>query len=586
MLPAYLLIAAMAAAQPFFPVSEVRPGMRGEGRTVFEGNRIEAFQAEILGVLENIGPRQSLVLARLSGGALDRTGLLQGMSGSPVYVDGRLLGAVAMSFPFSKEPVAGIRPIEEMLRPETAVTVAGLPARATLHAHAVTAGFAPRGSFESAGTRLQDIATPLSFGGFTQRTIEQFAGQLRRIGLEPLQGVSSGGELGAAMAARELVQPGAMISVQLLSGDMNVGADGTVTHVEGDRVYAFGHRFLAVGETELPFARAEVITLLPSLSTSFKISAAREWAGVITRDTSAAVSGHVGRQATLVPVTISVEGPAGAPGSGGRMVYRMQMVRDRFLSPLLLQMATFSAIDATERMLGAGSLTLSGRLAFEGGAEPVRLDNMYAGEGNVPMQASLGAAVPLAYVLQSGFEGLRLSGVELNLRTFNEKRLWRIDQAWPSRRTARPGEALELTVVLTGDNGVERVHRTNYTVPPGAPSGTLNFTVTDGPAANLSDVQHLVHGPARSAGQVVSLVNSLRSSTAVYVRVWRPEPGFEIQGRSLPKPPSSVSLVLSRSQTAVGGAAASQVSRIAELSIAAGEAVVTGTRTFQVEVKE
>src|SRR5258707_69099 len=186
------------------------------------------------------------------------------------------------------------------------------------------------------------------------------------------------------------------------------GADGTWTAIDGRLIYAFGHRFLSMGDTELPFARASVITVLSSLASSFKISTAREWMGAITQDRSTAISGELGRQATAIPVSISVAGARGAAN------YHMRMVSDRVLTPFLLQMALYSTLDSTERTLGWGSFTVRGQVEFQGGGvAPLRLDNAYSGDFNVPLQASLGVAAPLAYALGSGFDALKAKNIEL-----------------------------------------------------------------------------------------------------------------------------------------------------------------------------
>src|SRR5258706_4968508 len=206
-----LLVCALAGlatgATSFFPLQDVKAGMRGIGKTVFSGDRIEDFQVEILGVLENIAPKQSLILARVSGGPIGTTNVMQGMSGSPVYIDGKLVGALAMAFPFSKEPIAGIRPIADMLNaPDKAAP------RATIRLNDtdVLAALPRRGEALFGGSRMMDIATPVSFGGFTREAIERFAPQLRALGLEPLQGVSSGGRIPTAMGPRSALKPGSM----------------------------------------------------------------------------------------------------------------------------------------------------------------------------------------------------------------------------------------------------------------------------------------------------------------------------------------------------------------------------------------
>jgi hypothetical protein len=215
---------------------------------------------------------------------------------------------------------------------------------------------------------------PLSFGGFTRSTLETFAPQLRALGLEPRQAVSSAGKLDAAMGNPADLKPGSMISVQLLSGDYNVGADGTVTYIDGNRVYAFGHRFLDVGATSLPFARSDVIALLPNTNTSFKLSAAREWMGSIGYDGNTGIAGEFGKRAATVPVSVAVT------REGKRIdTYQMQMVNDPLLSPLLVQMAVLSAIDATERTVGAATLRISGEMQFQNAPAPVKIDNIFPG---------------------------------------------------------------------------------------------------------------------------------------------------------------------------------------------------------------
>src|SRR5579871_3545624 len=362
----FLLAAALHAQTAFFPLKDIKPGLRGIGKTVFSGNKIEEFQVEVLGVLENIGPKQNLILARLSGGPLGETGVLQGMSGSPVYIDGKLAGAVALAFPFAKDAVTGIRPIEEMVRvtdagrypPVTQVARNEASLGAMLAAKDLTRLLPERQGLAAGNAKLLDIATPVSFAGFTRGTLDQFAPQLRVLGLEPTQGLSAGGSSSTHMGDPAALKPGSMISVQLMTGDLSIGADGTVTYIDGNRIYAFGHRFLAVGSTALPFTRSEVLTLLPNLNTSFKLSTAKEWMGTIYQDRDTAVAGELGKRAALVPVSISIS-------RAGRQVesYRMQMVKDTLLSPLLLQMAVFSAIDATERSVGAASMTVSGELS-------------------------------------------------------------------------------------------------------------------------------------------------------------------------------------------------------------------------------
>jgi hypothetical protein len=558
-------------AQPaLMPLAEVKASQKGTGRTVFRGFQVESFNVEILGVLENIGPRQSLILARLSGPPLETTGVIQGMSGSPVYIDGRLVGAVAMAFPFSKEPIAGIRPIEEMLRVDPAP-----PNR--IAANLLGAPASAPGRPEPA--RLVEIATPVSFGGFTTGAIEHFSPQLRALGLEPRQALSGGGRPDSVIPAPP-IEPGAMISVQLVSGDLSVGADGTVTHIDGKRIYAFGHRLLAAGDVEMPFARSEVLTLLPNLNSSFKISSARQWLGAIIQDRNAALSGDLGRRASMLPVTLDVSSSVRHTG------YKLEMVRDRFLSPFLLQMAVYSAIDSTERTVGAATLRIQGRIEIDGSETPVKFDNMYASEFGAPAMASLGAAMPLLYAMQSGLSDVKVSSVSMSVVSTEGKKQYYLDRVYPARPTARPGETVELFVSLAGENGVEALRKVLYPVPAGSPLGTLYFTVADGAIANAADSAHWTAGAGRTRAQLISQLNSLRRNNSAWVRVWRADPSYQVQGEDLAAPPPSVAMILARAQGALGSQPLSRSSKLTEMEIPLGDYVVSGSRTVQVEIKE
>ncbi len=582
----FLCTAAFAsAALDIMPLSQVRAGQRGVGRTVFSGDNVEEFQVEILGVLSNTGPKEALILGRLSGGQLEHTGVMQGMSGSPVYIGGKLIGAVAMAFPYAKDPIAGIRPIEEMLRvdampgrraeaPAIALYKKGTGLGLEMGAGALLPVPARRENVES---RLTEVATPMSFSGFTSSAIESFGPAMRGLGLEPRQGLSLGGAPDMRMGDTKKLRPGSMISVQLMTGDMSVGADGTVTAIDGDRVYAFGHRFLSLGPTELPFTRAEVITLLANVNTSFKISTARELMGIISQDRNTGVAGTVGRRAAMLPLDISVVEETKPAGE-----YHMQMVRDRYLSPYLLQMALFSAIDATQRATGASSVTVKGSIQFEGRQETALVNSIYAADGGSNMMAATTTAVSLSYLMQGGFDSLKVARIAFRLETSNAKQGMNVGQVYLSRKEAKAGETVEVMAVLDGENGRQLTRSVQYTIPLGTAAGTLQFTVADGSQTSVADLRQVLSVMPRTPEQMISNVNRLRSADAAYLRVWRAEAAYEVQGEELPDPPPSVAMVLSGAP----GIPKFLNSKLAEMRIDADGNMVTGAKTVQLEVKE
>jgi hypothetical protein len=579
-IPAVLAAAAGLAAQTsFFPLKDVRAGMHGTGRTVFTASKVEEFQVEILGVLDGVGPKQSLILARLSGGPLDHTGVMEGMSGSPVYLEGKLAGAVAMAFPYAKDPIAAIRPIEDMVRPSS--TAAARPAgRVALADADLTHIFAKPVPAMAGDARMVDIATPLSFGGFSRGTLEAFAPQLRQLGLEPRQMVSGGGETAASMGNPADLRPGSMISVLLLAGDYSVGAQGTVTLIEGNRIFAFGHRFLDLGPTALPFARAEVVSLVASNNTSFKLATSKEWMGAIRLDGDTAIAGDLGKLPAMVPVSIAVSRAGRAVDS-----YRMQMVGDPLLSPLLLQMAIYSVIDSTERSVGASSMRISGEIQFQNAPAALRIQNLFSSDTGAAQQVSLSAAIPLAFVMQSGFDAMKLKSVSLAVEAFEQKKEWTIDSVSASHREVRPGDAVRLRVSLAGENGAETARTVDYRVPIGAQAGPLYFTVSDAATANLNDFRQAITANPRNASQVIATANNLHANNKAYVRVWRGDAAFQLEGADLPAPPASVALVLEGTQSNVAGITQVRNSKIASMEIDGGDMVISGVKTIQVDVK-
>jgi len=598
-IPALLfVIAGTTFAQGFFQLKDVRPGQHGIGRTVFHGNRIEEFQVEILGVLENLTPKQSIILAKLSGGPLEETGVMQGMSGSPVYIDGKLLGAVALGFPFSKQPIAGIQPIEQMVAdsesaPQPAVARGGSRVPSHLSGSIFPATLKsdngrsrPLTTVESKFGTLTEMFTPLSLTGFGPRTVQAFAPEFRKLGLDVQEGVSSGSPSSQSLTGT--VQPGSMISVGLLTGDMTISADGTVTYVDGKRVYAFGHRFLDAGSVDLPFARADVVALLPTLNSSFKLSSPREWVGSITSDRSSAIAGEIGRPARTIPLTISVRSRETSTHD-----YHLRVINDRLLTPFITQTALFASMDRTERTLGAGTLRLSGQVRFEGSVPPLTVHDVFISDNALLQQVSVDAVVTLGFALNAGFSNLQIKDLSYTLEAVEQKRQLKVAQVWTSPSQVRPGESIEVSVLLQGENGLELTRTATYQVPASIQTGTLNLTVTDALGLNAPDFAGISQSSFRSADQLITAINNYRSSEAVYLRVWRQQPSFTLAnplpGGEITDPPPSVSLVLSDTSSSPTTSAAQTIARgsqLAEVRMPVDRYVVSGSRTVQVEVKD
>ena len=561
--------------QGFFPLSEVRAGQRATGRTVFSGTDIEDFDVEILGVLRNYaGPKSSIIFGRLEGGPLERTGVMSGMSGSPVYIDGRLAGAVAFMYPFSTEPLAGIRPIEDMIAGFQAES--SLPARAVadpLEQWRVVAGLPrevdaetepPRGR----GARLMEIATPISLTGFSPRTLEVFGPQFERLGLRPLQGSGGGIE---TMPDGPLV-PGSMISVGLIRGDMAFSASGTVTHVDGDRVFAFGHRFLSSGNTDMPMMRAHVVALVPTLSSSFKLTGTGPLIGAISLDREAGITGEVGAEPAMIPCSIVVRQSSGASSS-----YALELVRDPQLTAFLLQVALFSAINVSEPSFGPSTVRVRGGVEFEGGLPRLVLDDIYTGTGGVGQAAALSTAAPLSYLLRTRHAGIRIKSVRLEVEAKQADEYTDLVRGWLSKTQVRPGETVEIRFAAKGPDGAEQMRTVPYTVPVSMPAGAIEATLGDAFTANLQQWRGQQAGrKARDAAATIRFLNRLRGSDRVYVRLWHRKRSLWLHSDQLPAPPASLHAVLSTSAGRASGTLADQSTTLANFTLDGFRGVVRG----------
>ena len=375
------------ARAEFFRVEDLKPGMRGTGRTVFQGTKPEEFQVEILGVMHGISPGASAVLARFSGGPLANTGVFEGMSGSPVFIDGKLLGAVAFAFQFSKDPIGGITPITQMVgafEDSGAVGSGGIRIqvkKSLLWQHLLPPAATDQGGgflqslplgweeqsapVRSSGHSLVPIATPLALGGVPPVTVRTFDAQLRAMGFSLFQG--SGASQGAGASRKPAasdgaaLEPGSNIAIPLVRGDLDASAGGTVTYIEGDKLYAFGHLLFNLGFTELPMHKAYALTVFPSLQSSFKILETAEPVGTIRQDRSSGIYGVLGQKTKMIPMAVQM-----TTSRGAKKELRYEIARDQFLTPFLVNFTVFNSIVASERGLGVSTLRVKGTISIKG----------------------------------------------------------------------------------------------------------------------------------------------------------------------------------------------------------------------------
>lgn len=600
-----LLAAGTPAVGRYMSIDEVKPGMVGVGRTVFQGTTIEDFNVRVIGVLRNTnGPKRDLILAKIDGGPLAKTGVIAGMSGSPVYIDGRLLGAISYSLgQFATEPIAGITPIEEMIAatagPAASEAVRRRPALMAMTAADMAATFeraisrvAPfaassahvsysglPGSYDgSTATALRPIATPLVAGGVDVDAIRPILNLFERAGFIVAPGVT--GTVQQASPDKQEsagpLRPGDPVGVALITGDLSLGATGTVTEVDGNRVYAFGHPFYNVGPAQFPMTRAFVHAVLPSLLTSTKLSSIGEVIGTIQQDRATGVAGTLGAGPRAIAVRIALD-REGRP----RRTFAFAVANDPLLSPLLIYTALFNTFSQHERDYGAATYALRGRAAIRGQA-PVELDDVYVGDQ--PGVAAAAAIVgPVSALLNNDRESVDIESIDLTIEATERPRTATIERVWIDAPVIRAGRTVSLKILLRTWRGEDVLHTIPIPIPLNV-DDPLTLLVTDGPKLAQWEARdgRPVVGPD-SAGTLIRRLNEARHNNRVYVRLLGRHGGAIVGNETLPGLPSSVLSVMEGDRSGGGGTSLQQVTVGAwEIKTSLS---VSGQRTFTLSIE-
>jgi hypothetical protein len=535
------------------PVDKIVAGMKGYGVSdMGDGRGIQRFDVEILGLLKRYAPRQDLILARVSGAGLEKSGIIAGMSGSPIYVEGKLVGALAYGWPFSKEPVCGITPIQSMLDirhapPSPPVPIGGSSGSAP-QTQAFLASFA-QGHF---GERLEELVRPLrapaigevaplplpvSFGGsvapgrFFER-VSQAAGWMA-----VPSGASAAGEAEARPESATL-RPGSAVAAQLLSGDMDLAATGTVTWVEGGSVLAFGHPFLSMGPVSMPMARAEVLTVLPSLFRSFKFAATGPVLGSISQDRSTGILGMFGARAPMVPITVRI-----SSDQVPLQTYHFQAVHNSMLTPILAAIAIDNVVTTLEKR--AGERTLVWKSSIHTTDRDVQWNSVFSGMA-AREEAVTSLALLANYLMANEFRDLTITGIDVEIAHSDRLQNARIVHVEAQKERVRAGEAVPIWVDLVDFRGSARRVVMTLKVPEGTPPGPLTVFVGDGSSATAYDLGLLPSDP-HSLDQVLDFLARIRPPNSLNLLAYRREPGAVVVGESLPAlPPSLVAILRDR----------------------------------------
>jgi hypothetical protein len=534
------------------------------------GTKLDEFSAEVLGVLRGVSPGRDMVLCRLTGCNLDHSGIIQGMSGSPIYIDGKLLGAVAFAWEFAKDPIAGVTPFQQMVEyvrssdrriaaeakdPTNRDAVRAAMAVGSPMIDGLVAEGSPSidpGPLAVTGGSLagmRPIATPLAATGFTPRALALLEEQFRPIGLAPMAGGAASKQVVEEEGGKPLV-PGAPLSVAMVTGDFDLSGIGTVTHVEGDRVYGFGHPMFSLGACEFPLMTGYIHTVYPRASVSMKMGSPLKVVGVLDTDVSTGVAGRLGPKPDMLPVSVRVKtGRYSDPHT-----YHVQMVREPNLLPALVMAVLANAIDTEGNLPEELTARIKATIKLQG-HDPIEVDDTLSGPRYTGPMGPAAMFSPIAsivnIVMRNPMAKVRIEGIDCDIEIAPGRTVATIESVRLASDRLEPGEALKAFVTLKPFKGDRHQVTVTLPLPPDLPEGSYEASLND---MSGSLRRRLRNEPGllepRDLGGLLAVLRlqTLPRRTSLYLHVALPDRGLSVQGQPLPNLPGSVRAVLATSR--------------------------------------
>jgi len=526
------------------PVSQIHPGMRGYALTVFQGTKPESMDVEVLGVLKNMnGPKGDIILVRLHGEKAEYTGVVAGMSGSPVYFDGKLAGALAFRIgEFSKEPIAGVTPIADMLEINAfdKSLAPGPSAATTADSNAATKtsgpGLPADAAIQSFANYLKPIEAPLVFTGFGEEAVKMFAPQFAASGIVPVMGAGSASD----EKQPEPLEAGSAVSAVLVRGDMDIAATCTVTYIDPQRLLACGHPLLQFGSVDLPMTKANVLATLPSPLNAFKIVNTTEAAGAFVQDRHTGIMGLLNKEPEMIPVTLNIHN-----GAASKEIH-YEVLNNPRLSPVAMMATVFNALHGINDYGEETTYRFKGLISVKGYPE-VTLQNVFAPTDSGQPAAFLAALAlgdRFGRIYDNPFDVPAVKSVKLDFDLVKERRQARLESARTDLTEARPGDEITVETVLAPYRGERVVRQIPIRIPTSASKGPLRILVSDGDT--LDRMRRAMPMMARKLdlASTIALLNKEHSNNRVYVSLLEADPEAMVADKVMPALPYSVMNVM------------------------------------------
>lgn len=549
------------------PLKDVNPGMRGTGYTVFEGYQIEPFDVEVINIVHNFRPKRNLIIVKLLGEKVNHTGVVSGMSGSPIYIGDKLMGALAYSLGiFMKEPIAGITPIEEMMeifdredireQELAAVTNRASPFLADNLPFPNSEKFDLFAQFQYLKTaHVQDfrpIEIPVVFSGFDLNVFEKIKDHFQPLNFIPMPG----GKIEPADAeAKQTIKPGSAIAGSIISGDFDISAVGTVTLRDENKILAFGHPFFNNGPVNIPMAEAKVITTLSSLLSSNKYAVATNIIGNIRQDRSTGIMGIIGEIPPMIPVHVRINSPLSPDKT-----FKFKVANDRSsynIVPVFLWMTLINALETSRMGMGDYAIKLSGRIELENAADVI-LDDFYSGAANPNSigsgqdisAAAFDIVMTLSALLLNNFEPAKVNKIDLTFHSQPGRKLAVLEKVYYDKQMIAPGDSLTIIATVRPYQGKAIELKQQIQIPENLPE--KNIIIAIGGRSEIiawetqAGIGRFKPGNLR---ELVDQLNRKRKNTDIIIQLRSVDKGAILHGREHPSLPPSIFQILTDNKT-------------------------------------
>jgi hypothetical protein len=543
----------------YWAVEDIKEGMRGFGKTVMHGADIEKFEVEVLGVQRNSSPGRDIVLVRLSGCRLEQTGVIAGMSGSPIYVDGKLLGAVAYTWPFGKEPIAGVTPFAQMvsfagnLRKDYLADARGAQGTASLpnlriweHDFRSTMfnKSQPALANSNAVLGMSQIKMPLVVSGFSRSSISTLAEALEPLQMTPMIGGAAAGDV--LDAADKPLEPGSPLCVAMVTGDFDISGVGTVTHVEGDRVYGFGHPMFSLGKCEFPLMTGYIHVVHPRQTVSVKMASPLRTVGVIDTDVSTCVAGRIGQRPRMVPMELAIK----RQGQPAPHAYKVEIARQKDMFPTMVFNVLVGAIDTEGNLPDEMTMKLDATIQPKG-HDPITISDIYAGDqfSGAFAPTSVYGIIPnvLNILLRNSFEEVEIESIRATTEILDGRNSATIEQVRLNSELFEPGDKLTVQVELEPYKGGPQRVESSLDLPANLPPGLYQVLVCDSMTSIRSDLRNQPHLlQPQNLDQMIRMlqVQVAERRSNLYLRVMTRDLGVALEGQAMPNLPQSMAQIL------------------------------------------